>query len=96
MIYEPMTTIGVAALTCWRNIGTQRTSLQEAERVLRSIRLAKPDVILRVARETGFPLSTVDLVWVRMIDAILAQEAEERRALDLFEARRSKGGEDHG
>lgn len=47
MIYEPKTTIGVAALTCWRNVGTERTPLQEAERVLRSVRVAKPDVILK-------------------------------------------------
>lgn len=87
MIYEPKTTIGVAALTCWRNVGTERTPLQEAERLLRSIRVAKPDVILRVARETGFRLGEVDLVWTRMIDAILAQEHEEQRALERFEAR---------
>lgn len=82
--YVPKTMIGRAGQACWNNIGKHLTPLQEAERVVRRLRDTDMELVRRVAKEIKESPVLVDLVWCRVIDAILAQIPDEETALAEF------------
>lgn len=55
---------------------TGRCSEAVARQSLEAIRTPDMEMVRRVSRETGTPADVVDLVWCRMVDAIVAQEKD--------------------
>lgn len=86
-MYIPQTMIGRAARAIWNAIGKEETPLQDAARVLRKgLRHPDMELVRRVAAEIKESPVLVDLVWCRMVDAILAEEEREAKALAEFES----------
>ncbi len=90
--YEPGTMIGRAAFAVWRQAGKEETPLQDAQRIIRSLRSADMGVLKHAVGDLGIDPAIALVFWSQMIDAVLAQAPIEERSLAEFSARRKAKG----